>query len=97
MKQARAQRTRFTQRGLRLGRQTFPQMALRRRPAPPGADGAAPPAAPGAAAPATAPAAPAPSPIAGLPNSLAGRTPDGPLARLQLVLHRVELTPEPRK
>jgi hypothetical protein len=49
------------------------------------------------AAPPQQPQLPAPSPIAGLPNSLAGATHDGPLARLKLVIHRVELTPEPSK
>ena len=38
-----------------------------------------------------------PSPIAGLPNSLAGKTPDGPLARLRLTLHRADLAKEPAR
>ncbi|GBF90564.1 hypothetical protein Rsub_03136 [Raphidocelis subcapitata] len=74
---------------------------------PDGAGGAAAAAAAPFAAASAAPAASAsggaaaaaavPSPVAGLPNSLAGSTPDGPLARLQLVLHRVDLSPEPKK
>jgi pyruvate dehydrogenase E2 component (dihydrolipoamide acetyltransferase) len=82
-----------------------PQLTLRRRapaapprlPAPgPAADALA--AALGFPPPQPPPPAPqAPSPIAGLPNSLAGAEGDGPLARLQLVLHRVDLTPETAK
>jgi len=80
------------------------QMSLRRR-APAPTTPAAPPThsldddSPGTPFPPPPPqaAAATPSPIAGLPNSLVGASQDGPLARLVLVLHRVELTPEPPK
>jgi hypothetical protein len=88
-------------------------MTLRRRapppaPPPPPSPGAAdalaalagfpgPPPSPPPAPPTPPSPAQGPSPIAGLPNSLAGAGDGGPLARLQVVLHRADLTPEPPK